>query len=208
MAASPLPAPESARHSRRGRGLRLRAHWGLSSGQTIDAARTAVRSACCLPELRVANRLRRLCPPGTRFPSFPPFPFGPGWRENPGACLLAEKTKGFPRGKQSARFALPCGPLTVCLHLRGPHSALSLPPTPKQAVRTNVRTACFWEPRMPVRGHSTKFSCRLPAALAEVSVAQTRRGLILPLFAQTGQNQNNDCDQIGERFENLLHAPI
>ena len=124
------------------------------------------------------------------------------------SCCLMLLAGGFPRGKQSARFALPCGPLTVCLHLRGPHSALSLPPTPKPAVRTNVRTAWFWEPRMPVRGHSTKFSCRLPAALAEVSVAQTRRGLILPLFAQTGQNQNNDRDQIGERFENLLHAPI
>ena len=34
----------------------------LSSGQTIGAVRTAVRSACCLPELRVANRLRRLYP--------------------------------------------------------------------------------------------------------------------------------------------------
>ena len=44
---------------------------GLSSGQTIGAARTAVRSACCLPELRGANRLRRLCPLGTRFPLFP-----------------------------------------------------------------------------------------------------------------------------------------
>ena len=76
---------------------------GLSSGQTIDAARTAVRSACCLPELRVANRLRRLCPlgdgelfkfnlkssvcqrqtglpkgnPPCVFPTFPPVPFGP-----------------------------------------------------------------------------------------------------------------------------------
>ena len=44
---------------------------GLSSGQTIGAVRTAVRSACCLPELRVANRLRRLYPLETRFPSFP-----------------------------------------------------------------------------------------------------------------------------------------
>ena len=50
---------------------------GLSSGQTIGAARTAVRPACCLPELRVANRLRRLYPLDTRFPSFPPCtPFG------------------------------------------------------------------------------------------------------------------------------------
>ena len=39
---------------------------GLSSGQTIAAVRTAGRSACCLPELRVANRLRRLYPLGTR----------------------------------------------------------------------------------------------------------------------------------------------
>ena len=44
---------------------------GLPSGQTIGAVRTAVRSACCLPELRVANRLRRLYPLDTRFPSFP-----------------------------------------------------------------------------------------------------------------------------------------
>ena len=44
---------------------------GLSSGQTIGAGRTAVRSDCCLPELRVANRLRRLYPLDTRFPSFP-----------------------------------------------------------------------------------------------------------------------------------------
>ena len=44
---------------------------GLSSGQTIGAARTDVRSACCLPELRGANRLRRLYPLDTRFPSFP-----------------------------------------------------------------------------------------------------------------------------------------
>ena len=44
---------------------------GLSSGQTIGAARTAVRFACCLPERPVANRLRRLYPLDARFPSFP-----------------------------------------------------------------------------------------------------------------------------------------
>ena len=37
----------------------------------IGVPGTAVRSACCLPELRVANRLRRLYPLDTRFPSFP-----------------------------------------------------------------------------------------------------------------------------------------
>ena len=60
-------APESARHSPPGQGVCACGRTkGLSSGQTIGAARTAVRPACCLPELRVANRLRRLCPLGTR----------------------------------------------------------------------------------------------------------------------------------------------
>ena len=71
-------APESARHSPPGQGVCACGRTkGLSSGQTIGAVRTAVRSACCLPELRVANRLRRLYPLDTRFPSFPPCtPFG------------------------------------------------------------------------------------------------------------------------------------
>ena len=78
-----------------GRGLRLRAHWGLSSGQTIGAVRTAVRSACCLPELRGANRLRRLYPLDTRFPLFPPAPL---------RTVVGEKThKGFPRGNPSVQ---------------------------------------------------------------------------------------------------------
>ena len=65
-------APESARHSPPGQGVCACGRTkGLSSGQTIGAVRTAVRSACCLPELRVANRLRRLYPLDTRFPSFP-----------------------------------------------------------------------------------------------------------------------------------------
>ena len=87
-AASPAPAPESVRQApTKGNFLRqgcllsckqgafrsppapLRAvvgekTQGLSSGQTLGAVRTAVRSACCLPELRGANRLRRLCPLG------------------------------------------------------------------------------------------------------------------------------------------------
>ena len=67
-----LFAPESACQSPPGAGVcACRRTKGLSSGQTIGAARTAVRPACCLPELRVANCLRRLCPLGTRFPTFP-----------------------------------------------------------------------------------------------------------------------------------------
>ena len=68
---------------------------GLSLGQTIGAVRTAVRPACCLPELRVANRLRRLYPLDTRFPSFPPAPL---------RTVVGEKThKGFPRGNPSVQ---------------------------------------------------------------------------------------------------------
>ena len=44
---------------------------GLSSGQTIGAARTAVRSACCLPELRVISAFGGQ-PTGLIFPSVPP----------------------------------------------------------------------------------------------------------------------------------------
>ena len=122
--------------------MRLRAHWGLSSGQTIGAARTAVRSACCLPELRVANRLRRLYPLDTCFPTFPPAPLRIANRNNRAShraassppapesarqappkgnfsrqsCRLSIHAGGFPRGKQSARRALPCVPLVVCLN--------------------------------------------------------------------------------------------
>ena len=44
---------------------------GTASEQTISTARTAVRSACCLPELRVANHLQQLC---SSNPYFPPAP--------------------------------------------------------------------------------------------------------------------------------------
>ena len=68
-------APESARQTLPGAEVCACGRTkGLSSGQTIGAVRTAVRPACCLPELQVANRLRRLCPPSTRFPPFPPAP--------------------------------------------------------------------------------------------------------------------------------------
>ncbi len=44
---------------------------GTASEQTISTTRTAVRSACCLPELRVANHLQQLC---SSNPYFPPAP--------------------------------------------------------------------------------------------------------------------------------------
>ena len=92
---SPTPTQESARHApSKGNSLRqscplaMQAGW-LSSGQTIGAARTAVRPACCLPELRGANRLRRLYPLDTRFPPFPPAPL---------RIVVGEKNMSFPRG--------------------------------------------------------------------------------------------------------------
>ena len=88
-------APESARQAPTGESL-CGASRGLSSGQTIGAVRTAVRPACCLPELWVANRLRRLCPRGTRFPSFPPAPLrGVGVSMGQGVCACG-RTGGFP----------------------------------------------------------------------------------------------------------------
>ena len=97
--------------------LMLLAGW-LSSGQTIGAVRTAVRSACCLPELRVANRLRRLCPLGTRFPTFPPCtPFGPysarraggmGLRAHQRASL--RQTVGAFCPRRGQKSAPPCAP--------------------------------------------------------------------------------------------------
>ena len=76
--------------------MRLRAHWGLSSGQTIGAARTAVRSACYLPERPVANRLRRLYPLDTRFPTFPPAPPSGSLRINGVGVCDCGRTKGLP----------------------------------------------------------------------------------------------------------------
>ncbi len=47
---------------------------GLSSGQTIGAVRTAVRSACCLPERRVAKGPSAVVSTGY------PLPFVPLWK--------------------------------------------------------------------------------------------------------------------------------
>ena len=95
---------------------------GLSSGQTIGAARTAVRSACCLPELRVANRLRRLCPLGTRFPLFPPAPPSGSRRIHVARVCACGRTKGLSSGQPPARPALPCLPESSSQPLRHPPS--------------------------------------------------------------------------------------
>ena len=73
---SPTPAPESARQAPARAFLTAKlpcaaTSRGLSSGQTIGAARTAVRSACCLPELRVISAFGGQ-PTGLIFPSVPP----------------------------------------------------------------------------------------------------------------------------------------
>ena len=97
---------------------------GLSSGQTIGAVRTAVRPACCLPELRGANRLRRLCPLGTRFPTFPPAPLRIAIRSNRAPRRAAST---FPRTGVGAscpcrgqKPAPPCAtPFSIALLLFG-----------------------------------------------------------------------------------------
>ena len=73
---SPTPAPESARQAPARAFLTAKlpcaaTSRGLSSGQTIGAARTAVRSACCLPELRVISAFGGQ-PTGLTFLSVPP----------------------------------------------------------------------------------------------------------------------------------------
>ena len=103
--------------------LLLQAGW-LSSGQTIGAVRTAVRPACCLPELRGANRLRRLCPLGTRFPTFPPAPLRIAIRSNRAPRRAAST---FPRTGVGAscpcrgqKPAPPCAtPFSIALLLFG-----------------------------------------------------------------------------------------
>ena len=82
---------------------------GLSSGQTIGAVRTAVRSACCLPELRVANRLRRLCPLGTRFPTFPPAPLRIAIRSNRAPHRAASHAHTPESARQSPPGGISCG---------------------------------------------------------------------------------------------------
>ena len=84
---------------------------GLSSGQTIGAARTAVRPACCLPELRVANRLRRLYPLDTCFPTFPPAPLRIANRNN----RASHRAASSPPAPESARQAPPGGILAAKL---------------------------------------------------------------------------------------------
>ena len=125
-------APESARQAPPGQGVCACGRTkGLSSGQTIGAARTAVRSACCLPELRVANRLRRLCPLGTRFPTFPLHPLRIATRSNRAPhraarpALAPESARQAPPkgnfyGKVVAHDANR-GAFLVANHRRSPH---------------------------------------------------------------------------------------
>ena len=154
---STSPSGRQPHHPRRSRrvnpssgkgGLRLRAPKRLSSGQTIGAARTAVRSACCLPERPVANRLRRLyplddgelfkfnlkssvCQRQTGLPKgnppcvFPSFPFG-----NLRAPKVARKPMdGNPAVRTEVGAPDPCkGPLRSIV-FPGPISPMeSLPP--------------------------------------------------------------------------------
>ena len=143
---SPSPrAGVGASISTVGRGLRLRAHLGLSSGQTIGAARTAVRPACCLPELRVANRLRRLYPLDTRFPSFPPAPLREVGVSRGHGYVPSNTPKGFPPGQ-----IISTSPLSPPFpHAKKPplkflsEAACETPPLPLRHIRKGVRNHLF-----------------------------------------------------------------
>ena len=97
---------------------------GLSSGQTIGAARTAVRSACCLPELRGANRLRRLCPLGD----------GELFKFNLKSSVCQRQT-GLPKGNPPCVFpSFPFGNLRIAPRSnQAPHRAASPSPAPESA---------------------------------------------------------------------------
>ena len=107
---STAPSGRQPDHPRRSRRVMLqprqgvcayRRTKGLSSGQTIGAVRTAVRSACCLPELRVANRLRRLYP----------LDDGELFKFNLKSSVCQRQT-GLPKGNPPCAFpAVPAGVL-------------------------------------------------------------------------------------------------
>ena len=129
--------PHRPRRSRRVRPRRQKACTcgrtkGLSSGQTIGAVRTAVRSACCLPELRVANRLRRLYP----------LDDGELFKFNLKSSVCQRQT-GLPKGNPPCVFpSFPFG------SLRGPESWGVYPhgetsPPPRAAVGEAGRFSLF-----------------------------------------------------------------
>ncbi len=120
-----LSAPESARQAPPGGGeCACGRTKGLSSGQTIDAARTAVHSACCLPELRVANRLRRLYP----------LDAGELFKFNLKRSVCQRQT-GLPKGNPPCVFpSFPFGNLRIAPRSnRVPHRAASPSPAPESA---------------------------------------------------------------------------
>ena len=103
--------------------LVMLAGW-LSSGQTIGAVRTAVRPACCLPELRVANRLRRLYP----------LDDGELFKFNLKSSVCQRQT-GLPKGNPPCVFpSFPFGNLRIAIRSnRVPHRAASPSPAPESA---------------------------------------------------------------------------
>ena len=121
-AAAPPSVPWSARQAPLGqRECACGRTKGLSSGQTIGAVRTAVRSACCLPELRVANRLRRLYP----------LDDGELFKFNLKSSVCQRQT-GLPKGNPPCVFpSFPPAPLRIATQSnRAPHGTASSTPAP------------------------------------------------------------------------------
>ena len=104
-----------------GKVVAYRCKQGLSSGQTIGAARTDVRSACCLRELRGANRLRRLYP----------LDDGELFKINLKSSVCQRQT-GLPKGNPPCVFpSFPPAPLRIATQSnRAPHGTASSTPAP------------------------------------------------------------------------------
>ena len=76
-------------------------------------------SACCLPELRVANRLRRLYPLDTRFPPFPPRPLRIATRSNRAPHRAASPSPAPESARQSPPRGISYGKAVSCHASRG-----------------------------------------------------------------------------------------
>ena len=99
----------------RGRGQPRRGYRRPKPTAHSDVCRLRSRRAACFLWYFLSLR-KKVLPPSGRQPHHP----RRSRRVNPSpgtrGTAPTGAPKGFPRGKQSARFALPCAPLVVCLN--------------------------------------------------------------------------------------------
>ena len=99
----------------RGRGQPRRGYRRPKPTAHSDVGRLRSRRAACFLWYFLSLRKKVLPPRG----GSPTVRAGVGASSpSSGRCMPTGAPEGFPRGKQSARFALPCAPLVVCLNDR------------------------------------------------------------------------------------------